>query len=119
MNSLQNLTQFGSPVRACVERALAIAGFAHLPFADRADATAALTAEAYGRIGLALTAVLDEHSLAAFRRLADSGASDDEVAAFFRVRVPDLEERVRKTLVDLESEVVRAAEEAQRAARHL
>jgi hypothetical protein len=115
MNPIQNLTQFGNPVRACIERALSDAGLAHLPFADRADAAAALTAEAYHRIGLELIAHLDDLSLAEYRRLAESDASDDELAAFFRVRVPDLETHAEKALAGLESEIVRAAEEARAA----
>jgi hypothetical protein len=116
MNSSQKLSQFGNPVRACVERALADAGFAHLPFADRADAAAALTAEAYNRIGLELLAHLDDLSLAEYRRLVEVDASEDEVAAFFRIRVPNLEAHAEKALAGLSSEVVRAAEEARRAA---
>jgi hypothetical protein len=115
MNPIQNLTQFGNPVRACVERALTDAGLSHLSFADRADAAAALTAEAYQRIGLELIAHLDDLSLAEYRRLAEVDASEDEVAAFFRVRVPDLEAHAQKALSGLATEVVRAAEEARSA----
>jgi hypothetical protein len=115
MNPIQNLTQFGNPVRACVERALMDAGFAHLPFADRADAAAALTAEAYQRIGLELIAHLDDLSLAEYRRLVELEVTDDELAAFFRVRVPDLEAHAQKALTGLSAEVVRAAEEARSA----
>jgi hypothetical protein len=116
MNPIQNLSQFDNPVRACVERALVQAGLAHLPFADRADAAAALTAEAYQRIGLELLAHLDDLSLAEFRRLVEFEASADELASFFRVRVPDLEVHAQKALAGLSDEVVRAAEEARSAA---
>lgn len=86
------------PIRAYVEALLAKAGFAHAPHAERAETVAALTAEAQRRIGLELSNAIDPHSLREFRKMADDGAGEDEMAAFFDVRVPDAEARVRKAL---------------------
>ena len=86
------------PVRGYVEALLAKAGFAHAPEAERAETVAALSAEAERRVGLALMRDMDAHSLEAFRRLATEEAGEDELAAFFDVRVPDAEARVRRAL---------------------
>lgn len=86
------------PVRAYVEALLAKAGFAHAPAEERLETVEALTAEAQRRIGLELMQVIDPHSLQAFRRLAAEDATEDELAAFFDVRVPDAEARVRRAL---------------------
>lgn len=86
------------PVRAYVEALLAKAGFAHAPHDERAEAVAGLVAEAQRRIGFELMHAVDPHSLEAFRALARDGASEDELAAFFDVRVPDAEARVRQAL---------------------
>lgn len=86
------------PVRSYVEALLARAGFAHAPAAERAETVEALTAEAQRRVGLELMQAIDPHSLQAFRQLAAEDATEDELAAFFDVRVPDAETRVRKAL---------------------
>lgn len=86
------------PVRAYVDALLSKAGFAHAPMAERAETVAALTAEAQRRVGLELMQAIDPHSLEEFRRLAAEGAHEDELAAFFDVRVPDAEVRVRQAL---------------------
>lgn len=86
------------PVRAYVEALLAKAGFAHAPAAERAETVEALTAEAQRRVGLELMRAIDPHSLQAFRRLAAEQATEEELAAFFDVRVPDAEARVRGAL---------------------
>ncbi len=86
------------PVRAYVEALLARAGFAHAPELERAEAVTTLTAEAERRVGLELAGALDPHSLRAFRQLAADEASEEELAAFFDVRLPDAETRVRTAL---------------------
>ena len=86
------------PIRAYVEALLSKAGFAHAPAAERAETVAALTAEAQRRIGLELSHAVDPHSLREFRAMAQEGAGEDEMAAFFDVRVPDAEARVRRAL---------------------
>jgi hypothetical protein len=86
------------PVRAYIEALLAKAGFAHAPAAERIVTVETLTAEAQRRIGLELIEAIDPHSLEAFRRLAAEDATEEELAAFFDVRVPDAEERVQKAL---------------------
>lgn len=88
------------PVRAYVEALLAKAGFAHAPAAERLETVDTLTAEAQRRIGLELMQAIDPHSLQAFRRLAAEDATEEELAAFFDVRVPDAEARVRQALDD-------------------
>lgn len=79
------------PVRAFVEALLDRGGFASVPAADRAEAVTALAAEAGRRVGLALWKKLDPDSVAYFRTLVRRGAQEDELAAFFDVRVPDAE----------------------------
>ncbi len=86
------------PVRAYVETLLAKAGFAHAGGVERAEAVETLTAEAERRIGLELMQAVDPHSLQAFRQLAAEDATEEELAAFFDVRVPDAEARVRQAL---------------------
>ena len=86
------------PVRAYVEALLAKAGFAHAPEAERAETIMALTAEAQRRVGLELRHAIDPHSLETFRKMAAEEASEDELAAFFDLRVPDAEARVRRAL---------------------
>lgn len=86
------------PVRAYVEALLAKAGFAHAPAAERAATVEALTVEAQRRVGLELMRAIDPHSLQAFRQLAAENATEEELAAFFDVRVPDAEARVRAAL---------------------
>lgn len=86
------------PIRAYVEALLSKAGFAHAPAAERAETVAALTAEAQRRIGLELAHAIDPYSLREFHAMARDGAGEDEMAAFFDVRVPDAESRVRKAL---------------------
>ncbi|MEK7546534.1 MAG: hypothetical protein AAB554_05735 [Patescibacteria group bacterium] len=86
------------PIRAYVEALLSKAGFAHAPAEERAETVAALTAEAQRRIGLELSNAIDRHSLGEFRSMASDGAGEDEMAAFFDVRVPDAEARVRQAL---------------------
>lgn len=86
------------PVRAYVEALLVRAGFAHLPDDERVEAVAALTAEAQRRIGLEIAHAIDPHSLAEFRTMAEDGAGEDEMAAFFDIRVPEADARVRRAL---------------------
>ena len=86
------------PIRAYVEALLSKAGFAHAPDEERAMTVAALTAEAQRRVGLELAHAIDPHSLREFRKMADDGAGEEEMAAFFDVRVPDAEARVRAAL---------------------
>ncbi len=86
------------PIRAYVEALLAKAGFAHAPEEERAETVDALTVEAQRRVGFELMHAIDPHSLRAFRALAEEGASEDELIAFFDVRVPDAEARVRSAL---------------------
>ena len=86
------------PIRAYVEALLAKAGFAYVPSEERAETVAALTAEAQRRVGLELAHAIDAHSLREFRKMAEDGAGEDEMAAFFDVRVPDAEARVRRAL---------------------
>jgi hypothetical protein len=86
------------PIRAYVEALLSKAGFAHAPDPARAETVAALTAEAQRRVGLELAHAIDPHSLREFRAMAQDGAGEDEMAAFFDIRVPDAEVRVRKAL---------------------
>ena len=99
MEELPRVSAFAhDPVRAYVEALLAKAGFAHAPADERAEAVATLVAEAQRRIGFELTHVIDPRSLQEFRELASGGAGEDELAAFFDVRVPDAEMRVRRAL---------------------
>lgn len=99
MEELPRISVFThDPVRAYVEALLAKAGFAHVPAEERAEAVATLVAEAQRRIGFELTHVIDPRSLQEFRELAAAGASEDEMIAFFDVRVPDAEKRVRQAL---------------------
>lgn len=99
MEDLPGVSAFAhDPVRAYVEALLSKAGFAHAPEAERAETVAALTAEAQRRIGLELTEAIDPYSLKEFRAMAEVGAGEDELAAFFDVRVPDAEARVRRAL---------------------
>ncbi len=86
------------PIRAYVEALIAKAGFAHAPEEERAETVAALTAEAQRRVGFELMHAIDPLSLETFRTLAAEGASEDELTAFFDIRVPDAEERVRTAL---------------------
>jgi len=86
------------PIRTYVEALLAKAGFAHVPTAERAETVASLTAEAQRRVGLELMHAIDPVSLEQFRKMAATGAGEDELAAFFDVRVPDAEARVRTAL---------------------
>lgn len=86
------------PIRAYVEALVAKAGFAHAPAEERAETVAALTAEAQRRVGFELMHAIDPHSLDAFRRMAEEGASEDELIAFFDVRVPDAQTRVMAAL---------------------
>lgn len=86
------------PIRGYVEALLAKAGFAHAPAIERVETVAALTAEAQRRVGLELMHAIDPHSLQTFRTMAADGASEEELAAFFDVRVPDAEQRVRSAL---------------------
>lgn len=86
------------PIRAYVEALVARAGFAHAPEEERSEAVAALTAEAQRRVGFELMHAIDPYSLEAFRRLAQEGASEDELAAFFDIRVPDAQARVMAAL---------------------
>ena len=86
------------PIRAFVEALIAKAGFAHAPEEERAETISALTAEAQRRVGFELMHAIDPHSLEAFRVMAADGASEDELAAFFDLRVPNAEARVRSAL---------------------
>ncbi len=86
------------PVRAYVEALVAKAGFAHAPEEERSEAVAALTAEAQRRIGFELMHAVDPHSLETFREMAEDGANEDELIAFFDVRVPDARSRVTDAL---------------------
>ena len=86
------------PVRAYVESVLSHAGFDGLAPEARAEAAAALMVEAQRRVGLELLKTLDGKSLAYFQSLVDRGATDDEMTAFFDVRVPDAERRVKEAL---------------------
>jgi len=99
MEDLPPISAFAhDPIRAYVEALLFKAGFGHAPEEERATAVAALTAEAQRRVGLELTRAIDPHSLEQFRAMAKEGAGEDEMAAFFDVRVPDAEARVRAAL---------------------
>jgi hypothetical protein len=99
MGELPPVSAFAhDPVRAYVEALLTKAGFGHAPEEERAETVAALTAEAQRRVGLELAHAIDPHSLAEFRKMAEDGGGEDELAAFFDVRVPDVEARVRRAL---------------------
>lgn len=98
------------PIRAYVEALLAKAGFAHAPAEERAEAVDALTIEAQRRVGFELMHAIDSHSLAAFRDMAADGATEDELTAFFDVRVPDARERVSRALEAFGKECLARAE---------
>ncbi len=106
------------PIRAFVEALLAKAGFAHAPEEERAETVSALTAEAQRRVGFELMQAIDPHSLQAFRDMAEAGASEDELIAFFDVRVSGAEERVRAALERFGQECLDRAERL-RHERHL
>lgn len=99
MEELPSISSWShDPIRAYVEALLAKAGFAHAPAAERAETVETLTAEAQRRVGLELMQAIDPHSLQAFRQLAAEDATEEELTAFFDVRVPDAEARVRRAL---------------------
>jgi hypothetical protein len=89
---------FNDGVSAFVERVMADAGLAHLPLGERAATAAALAEEAQVRVGLELLEAVDRWSLREFQALVNEGAADDEVAAFFRVRLPDADARAAQAL---------------------
>lgn len=97
------------PVRAYVEALLSHAGFDGLAPEARAEATAALMAEAQRRVGLELLTALDAKSLEYFQSLVDRGAAEDELTAFFDVRAPDAAERVRTALAAFGEECLKEA----------
>lgn len=98
------------PIRAYVEALIAKAGFAHAPAEERLETVAALTAEAQRRVGFELMHAIDPHSLEAFRAMAAEGATEDELIAFFDVRVPNAQERVRTALDRFGRECLERAE---------
>ena len=102
---------YRDPVRSFVETAVVACGFSDLPALERAELAEALLVEAYKRVGMELYGLLDGSSLAAFERLMDEEADDDELEAFFSVRVPDADRRVRSVLESFQEECLRAAEE--------
>lgn len=104
------------PVRAFVETLLDEAGFATLSAAERADAVAALTAEAERRVGLALHRAVDGETLKGFESLADRRATEEEVAAFFDLRVPQAESIVRTALSAFGTECLETAKSFERVA---
>ncbi len=104
-----NAHLYRDPARAFVETVLVEAGFSHLPPDEKAEAVAALTIEAQKRVGLDLMTALDMPSLTVFERLMESGADEAEIEAFFRVRVPDLDVRVRDALSAFGAECLESA----------
>ena len=105
---------FAESVAAFVERIMADAGLSRLPFEDRAATAAALAEEAQARVGLELLEAVDAWSLDEFRALVREGAADDEIAAFFRVRLPDADARAARALEGLRDECLRIARESGR-----
>lgn len=109
---------YGDPVRAFVETVVFEAGFEYLEPLPKAELVTALLVEAHKRIGLDLMKSLDKGSLDYFRSLQKKEASDDEMASFFRVRVPDLDARLKKTLSEFGAECLRMSRElGQKSAR--
>lgn len=98
---------FRDGVDAFVERVMADAGLTHLPLEERAITASALAEEAHVRVGLHLLEAVDPWSLKEFRSLVQDGAADDEIAAFFRVRVPDADARAAQALEGLRNECLR------------
>ncbi len=106
-----NTHSYRDPVRIFVETILAEAGYSRLAPELQAEAVAALTTEAQKRIGLDLLEAIDRVSLAQFHSLFDGGATNEELAAFFALRVPDLEARLRRSLAGFGTECLRMAKE--------
>ena len=103
-------------VDAFVERVMLEAGLAQLPLEERAVTAAALAEEAHVRVGLELLEAVDAWSLKEFRSLVEEGAADDEIAAFFRVRVPDADDRASRALERFSLECRAIVEDASRLA---
>ncbi len=99
-----------NPLRAYVESMLVEAGFRDLSPGMRADVTASLMQEAERRVGMELMRVSDPRTIEEFAALAEGGASDAELAAFFAVRVPDLQERIKGALTSFAKECLKEAE---------
>ena len=100
---------YRDPVRAFVETILAEAGTAGMAPELKAEAVAALTIEAQKRIGLELAGAIDPDSLSQFQAVSGE-ATDEELTAFFALRVPDFESRVRKALADFGAECLASSE---------
>ena len=103
-------TPFQNPLRAYVESMLVEAGFRDLSPSMRADVTASLMQEAERRVGMELLRISDRRTIDDFAALAEGGASDAELAAFFAVRVPDLRERIKGALAEFAKECLKEAE---------
>ena len=97
------------PVRAFAESLVVEAGFADLEPEAKAELVTALMIEAQQRVGAELVETMDGPSLADFRQLADRDASEDEMTAFFVVRLPGFSERVQDVLNDFGAECLEAA----------
>lgn len=95
--------------RAFVETLVVRCGLADASPETRAETVAALTLEAQRRVGLELMRRLDEHSLGYFNSLIQRGVEEEELAAFFRVRVPDAEASVERALASFGEECLRSA----------
>lgn len=84
--------------RTRLETVLERPDLAHLAPEDRAETLLLLIIELQRRIGLDLSASLDEASEAMFENLMEREADSQEIAAFFSVRIPDYRERVDSTI---------------------
>lgn len=102
---------YRDPVRSYVETLVIRCGFADLPVEEKVELAEALLVEARKRVGMELFARLDDASLAYFDRLASDEADEDEIEAFFSVRVPDAGKRVEAALLAFGDECLRAVEE--------
>lgn len=103
---------FRDDISSFVDRVMLEAGLSRLPLEERAGIAEALAEEAHARVGLELLEAVDQYSLKEFRELVDEGGADDEIAAFFRVRVPDAAQRAAHALAALKDECVRIAADA-------
>lgn len=99
---------YHDPIRGYVESMLSEAGLHGLSIDQRAECVAALAIEAQRRVGLTLMEALDDDSKEYFKALMDRLASEEEMAAFFSVRIPDFEERIKQSLADFSDEYLKS-----------
>ena len=102
---------YHDPVRGYVESLLTEVGLSGLSTEQRADCVTTLMIEAQRRVGLDMMKTLDDDSKEYFKDLMARDATEEEVAAFFNVRIPDHKKRVESSLEDFGNEFRRSAGE--------